>query len=70
MAKMTPQAKSFWDSVSDRSKTLVLNNVWCTECCTSRTIVRYEGRIEGGDLVLQGECGTCGAEVARVVEGS
>ena len=70
MSNMTPQASSFWDSLPDREKTLFLNNVWCSACCTSRTIMRYKGRIEDGSLILEGECGTCGAAVARLVEGS
>ena len=67
--EMTPQAKARWDSISDKGKTLLLNNVWCISCGTARTIVRYRGRMERGDLVLEGECGTCGRDVARVVEG-
>ncbi len=67
-SEMTPQARSFWDSISERGKTRLLNNVWCMSCGAVRTIVRYRGRLERGDLVLEGECGTCGEQVARLVE--
>ena len=67
--EMTPEARAFWDSISERGKTRLLNNVWCVSCGSVRTIVRYRGRLERSDLVLEGECGTCGKDVARVVEG-
>ena len=70
MSKMTPQAQAFWDSISARNQTLILNNVWCGSCRTSRTLVRYGGRIEHRDLILEGECGSCGAQAGRLVEGS
>jgi hypothetical protein len=68
-SKMTPQARLVWDSIPDRVKMLLLNSVWCSACGKARTIVRYEGRIEVGDLILEGVCGTCGGAVARLVEG-
>jgi hypothetical protein len=34
------------------------------------TIVQFTGRIEQGDLVLDGRCISCGGPVARVIEGA
>ena len=33
-------------------------------------IVEYSGAMVKGDLILKGKCGTCGRNVARLVEGS
>jgi hypothetical protein len=46
----------------------LLNNVWCVACHTTTTIVQFTGRIEQGDLVLDGRCINCGGPVARVIE--
>ena len=65
----TPQAARRWEELDARSKTLILNNVWCVRCRKSTTIVRFDAKIEQGDLILQGECIKCGGSVARVIEG-
>ena len=66
--QFTKPALRFWKSWDDRAKTLVLNNVWCVSCRKGTTIVRFTGRIERADLILEGECIRCGGSVARVVE--
>ena len=65
----SPQATRRWKELGARSQTLYLNNVWCIACRQSTTIVRFEAKMERGDLVLEGECITCRASVARVIEG-
>ncbi len=67
--KLTPEAEAVWAAVSHRHKTLILNNVWCTACRRGTTMVLLSGYVESGDLILEGECERCGAEVARLVEG-
>ncbi len=61
-------AKRIWDAIPTRHKTQILNNVWCVHCAKVTTIVRYSGRMEGGNLVLEGECERCGGKVARLIE--
>ena len=59
----TPQAARRWSELGARSQSLYLNNVWCSECRKSTTIVRFKADMERGDLVLQGECIKCGGSV-------
>lgn len=64
-----PQAERRWRELDGQLQTRLLNNVWCGRCRRSTTIVRYTGKIDGGDLVLEGRCITCDGRVARVIEG-
>ena len=61
-------AKRLWDTIPARHKTQILNNVWCVHCAKTTTIVRYTGRMEGKNLVLEGACERCGGNVARLIE--
>lgn len=69
-SEFTPQAARRWAELGGRSQTLLLNNVWCVACGKTTTIVRVSGRMERGDIVLEGCCIRCDSPVARVVEGS
>ena len=66
--KFSPHAKRVWESIAPPLKTKILNNVWCSHCTKMTTIVRYTGKVDGGDLILQGECERCGGRVARLIE--
>jgi hypothetical protein len=68
--QFTPAAKRFWDSMDESSRLVVLNNVWCANCQDVRKIVEFRGEIEKGDLILRGDCASCGSVVARLVEGA
>ena len=65
----TDKAKALWNSIQEEEKELLLRNVWCTNCINTTTITNYDGKVEGGDLILTGTCATCGGKVARVIEG-
>ncbi len=67
--KLTPEADAAWAAVSHRHKTLILNNVWCSACRGGTTLVLLSGRVESGNLILEGECERCGGAVARLVDG-
>jgi hypothetical protein len=47
----------------------ILGNVYCARCRGATSIVKASGSMKGGDLVLEGQCVKCGADVARLVEG-
>jgi len=66
--QFTPAAKRAWDTVSPQAKLRILNNVWCTMCRSTTSIILTQASIKQGDLVLQGSCSKCGGEVARLVE--
>ncbi len=68
--KFTHQAAQFWAKVPSAFQAKLLSNVYCGKCRGAVKIVGYAGRVEKGDLILQGQCATCGGEVARLVEGA
>ena len=68
--EFTNEAMRFWQVMPDEHKEMIITNVWCGSCSQGTTIVSFKGRMERGDLVLEGECQGCGGPVARVVEGS
>jgi hypothetical protein len=67
-AKFTPQAKKLWEALKPRAKMFALNTVWCSECEKSTPMTKLGGRVNGGELVLQGKCSSCGGQVAAHVE--
>ena len=67
--QFTPEAARKWAELGDRLQTSILDNVWCVKCRKPTTIVRFTGRMEQGDLVLEGRCIRCDGSVARLVEG-
>ena len=66
--KFTKEAKTFWDSMIDGDKKMLLDNVYCSNCGIT-TIENFEGIIKEGDLILTGVCVKCGKKVARLIEG-
>ncbi|WP_454785077.1 MazG nucleotide pyrophosphohydrolase domain-containing protein [Legionella sp. WA2024007413] len=62
----TPKALHLWEKV--KQKEIILNNVWCNQC---RSISRIKSPVvmeDGRTIRLEGECGSCGAQVARYLE--
>ena len=66
----TPQAAKRWAELGGRMQTLLLNNVWCVACSKTTTIAHVTGRVERGNIVLEGRCMRCDGPVARLVEGA
>ena len=66
----TPQAERRWSALGGVIQTRLLNDVWCGDCHKTTTIVNFSGKIERGDLVLEGHCINCNGSVARVIEGA
>jgi hypothetical protein len=66
--KFTPQALKLWRKIPEWAQEKLLSNVFCSHCVAMTTIVESTGQVVGGDLVLKGQCQTCGGEVARVIE--
>jgi hypothetical protein len=62
-------ARAFWEAIPERQRHTLLANVWCARCQSETTIVDYRGRLESGDLILEGRCMTCGGGVTRLIEG-
>lgn len=69
LPRFSPPARAFWDAIPERQRLILLANVWCARCQSVTTLVDYHGRLESGDLILEGRCNTCGGEVTRLIEG-
>ena len=67
-ANFTPLAKRRWSELDRNFRVRVLNSVWCVRCSDSTVIVDYSGKIDRGDLILQGKCIACHGPVARLIE--
>jgi len=67
--RFTPRAKIFWNNIPPDIRERLLDNVYCAQCRSMTTITNYTGRIEQGDLILEGFCLRCGNPVTRLVEG-
>lgn len=66
--KFTSEAEQFWQGLPDKYRQAIVTNVWCGSCGQGTTIVNFTGKVEKGDLVLEGECKRCGESVGRLVE--
>jgi hypothetical protein len=64
----TPAAEKKWQRLSAAQQSDLLNNVWCPSCSAETTITGFTGRLDRGDLILEGQCAHCAAPVARLIE--
>jgi len=68
LPQFTPSAKKLWMNIPEHIRSQLLANVYCGQCRSETTIVNYTGSIKSGLIVLTGQCKSCGAEVARVID--
>ena len=68
-SKFTAEASQFWQALPDEHKQALIANVWCGSCSEETTIVDFSGKMERGNLILEGECRECRGPVGRLVEG-
>ncbi len=66
--QMSPDAQSLWEVLGPAARLRVLNNAYCATCGGGRAMALTGGRVEQGELVLDGLCTTCGSEVGRLIE--
>ena len=66
--KLTSQALKLWRKIPKWAQEKLLSNVYYSHCVAMTTLVEFTGQVVGGDLVLKGQCQTCGGEVARVIK--
>ena len=64
----TPEAKLRWNKIPEWAQEKILDNVFCTKCIGSVTIILETAEMKDKDLILQGKCKHCGKDVCRVVE--
>ena len=63
----TREASRAWMGVPAEARENILANVYCGHCRGAVSIVNLTGQINRGDLLLKGNCATCGHAVARLV---
>lgn len=68
LPQFTPSAKKLWLNIPENIRSQLLANVYCGQCGGETTIVNYSGTVKSGVVILTGQCITCGAEVARVID--
>ena len=68
LPNLSTPAKKRWKQIPEMLRKDIVNNVWCTKCCTGTSMQLREGTMKKRSLVLRGVCKRCGGEVARVVE--
>jgi hypothetical protein len=66
--KFSSDSKRVWEDIPPHRKAKILNNIWCKHCGKVTTIVHYTRKVEGSELILEGECERCGGKVARLIE--
>ncbi len=67
---LTGPAERLWSAVPAEAQARVLQNAWCAHCRKATTIIDYQGRVQKGNLLLEGHCVVCGRAVVRLLEGS
>ena len=56
-----------WKKIEGWAQEEILTNVWCSNCCTSVSILLMSTEMIQEDLILRGKCKKCGFDVCRVV---
>ena len=69
LSMASSKATKLWAAVPEKSRDLILANVYCSQCRGGVRITNIRCKVAGGDLALNGNCAVCGNAVARVVEG-
>jgi len=64
----TPEARYRWKKIPEWARKKILDNVFCSKCLSSVTILLETAEMNGKDLILRGKCKQCGKDVCRLVE--
>lgn len=62
------EAAKKWNTIQKNIQELLLNNVYCSACGTTTTIIEYSINNHKTGIILKGKCKKCNKSVARVVE--
>lgn len=65
MIQGTKKALVLWEKIPNEIRIKLLNNAWCGQCRQVCSIADAYLEIFKANLVIKGNCITCGAEVAR-----
>ena len=68
MNNFTKQAQKLWANIPSDVRLAILNSVKCGKCRGTVTMLNITGRVEKGDLILNGQCDRCGENVGRLIE--
>ncbi len=68
LPKLSAPASKLWNAIPADVKKRLLANVYCGHCRGGVSIINVTGTVQGGVLVLNGNCAACENEVARAIE--
>ncbi|MDQ7060926.1 MAG: hypothetical protein Q9M43_07195 [Sulfurimonas sp.] len=69
MIKFDKKAMQKFNEIPDDMKSMLLSNVYCSNCKDMVKIVNFEATMDRDNLVLKGKCENCSGKVARLIEG-
>ena len=62
------EARQRWNTIPESIQKKILDNIWCSKCSGTATIILESAKMERDGLILRGKCIACGQEVCRFVE--
>lgn len=62
----TAKALQLWEKVEQKEQ--ILNNVWCTHCCSACRMLSPVVKQTGKTIILEGACARCRSAIARYLE--
>lgn len=68
--KVTPKAKTLWETVPTELRLKILNNVWCSSCEKAININTEKMSVKKGLLHIEGKCMNCGEPASHIVDKS
>ena len=68
-SNFTPDALNRFRSIPKHIMVQMLESVFCPVCGNGTTIIAFNGKMKGFDLILNGKCNNCWGEVERLIAG-
>jgi len=66
---LTTAAAQRWSRIPAENREEILAKIYCGTCCSAAFLTKAEGKLDShGDIILRGQCGTCGSPVCRLIE--
>lgn len=62
------KAQKAWDKLPEPFKSRLLSNIWCDTCCCFSAVDSSTCKIVDKDLVVCGNCRSCGHEISRPIQ--
>ena len=67
-SSFTPDALKRFREIPKYIMRQMLESVFCPVCGNGTTIINFNGKMNGSDLILNGKCKTCWGEIERLID--